>query len=125
VYKAFRAAGAVGVPVGVGIGLAAPTLLAHGSPALKARLLRRIVTGEDMWCQLFSEPGSGSDLAGLTTRADRDGDEWIVSGQKVWNSAAHRAAYGMLLARTDWEVPKHQGIVLRCLDSPHDHPPLR
>ena len=103
-------AGAVGVPVGVGIGLAAPTILAHGSPDLKARLLRRIVTGEDMWCQLFSEPGSGSDLAGLTTRADRDGDEWIVSGQKVWNTSAHHAELGLLLARTNWEATKHEGI---------------
>jgi alkylation response protein AidB-like acyl-CoA dehydrogenase len=103
-------AGGVGVPVGVGIGLAAPTILVHGSPELKARLLRRIITGEDMWCQLFSEPGSGSDLAGLTTRADRDGDEWIVNGQKVWNTSAHHAELGLLLARTDWELPKHEGI---------------
>jgi alkylation response protein AidB-like acyl-CoA dehydrogenase len=103
-------AGAVGVPVGVGIGLAAPTILAHGSPELKARLLHRIVTGEDMWCQLFSEPGSGSDLAGLTTRADRDGDEWIVSGQKVWNTSAHHAELGLLLARSDWDATKHEGI---------------
>jgi len=103
-------AGAVGVPVGVGIGLAAPTILSHGSPELKARLLHRIVTGEDMWCQLFSEPGSGSDLAGLTTRADRDGDEWIVNGQKVWNTSAHHAQLGLLLARTDWDATKHEGI---------------
>ncbi|MEY2450264.1 MAG: hypothetical protein QOH79_3740 [Acidimicrobiaceae bacterium] len=103
-------AGAVGVPVGVGIGLAAPTILTHGSAEVKARLLRRIVTGEDMWCQLFSEPGSGSDLAGLTTRADRDGDEWIVSGQKVWNTSAHHAQLGLLLARTDWDATKHEGI---------------
>ncbi|MEY2420942.1 MAG: hypothetical protein QOI95_1009 [Acidimicrobiaceae bacterium] len=103
-------AGAVGVPVGVGIGLAAPTILVHGSPELKARLLHRIVTGEDMWCQLFSEPGSGSDLAGLTTRADRDGDEWIVNGQKVWNTSAHHAELGLLLARTDWDATKHEGI---------------
>jgi len=103
-------AGAVGVPVGVGIGLAAPTILAHGEPELKARLLRRILTGEDMWCQLFSEPGSGSDLAGLTTRADRDGDEWIVNGQKVWNTSAHHAELGLLLARTDWDATKHEGI---------------
>jgi alkylation response protein AidB-like acyl-CoA dehydrogenase len=103
-------AGAVGVPVGVGIGLAAPTILAHGSPELKPRLLHRIVTGEDMWCQLFSEPGSGSDLAGLTTRADRDGDEWIISGQKVWNTSAHHAQLGLLLARTNWDATKHEGI---------------
>ncbi|MEY2430915.1 MAG: hypothetical protein QOC92_640, partial [Acidimicrobiaceae bacterium] len=102
--------GAVGVPVGVGFGLAAPTILNHGSAELKARLLRRILTGEDMWCQLFSEPGSGSDLAGLTTRADRDGDEWIVNGQKVWNTSAHHAELGLLLARSNWDATKHEGI---------------
>ncbi|HEX5367083.1 MAG TPA: acyl-CoA dehydrogenase family protein [Acidimicrobiales bacterium] len=105
-----RAAGAVGPAIGVGMSLAAPTLLAHGSDDLQRRLLRRIVTGEDTWCQLFSEPGNGSDLAGLTTHARRDGDEWAVSGQKVWTTGAHHAAYGMLLARTDWDVPKHRGI---------------
>jgi alkylation response protein AidB-like acyl-CoA dehydrogenase len=102
--------GAVGTPAGSGIGLAAPTILEHGSDDLKARLLRPIVTGEHTWCQLFSEPGSGSDLAGLTTRAERDGDEWVISGQKVWNTSAHHAQFGMLLARTDWDVPKHRGI---------------
>ena len=79
-----RAAGAVGPAIGVGMSLAAPTLLAHASDELKRRLLRRIVTGEDTWCQLFSEPGNGSDLAGLTTHARRDGDELVVNGQKVW-----------------------------------------
>jgi alkylation response protein AidB-like acyl-CoA dehydrogenase len=113
-------AGAVGVPVGVGIGLAAPTILAHGSPEMKTRLLHRIITGEDMWCQLFSEPGSGSDLAGLTTRADRDGDEWIVSGQKVWNTSAHHAELGLLLARTDWDARKHEGIT--CFAIPMQQP---
>ena len=103
-------AGAVGPPVGGGMALAAPTILEHGPDALRARLLRRIITGEDTWCQLFSEPGSGSDLAGLTTRAELDGDEWVVNGQKVWNTSAHHADYGMLLARTDWDVPKHRGI---------------
>jgi alkylation response protein AidB-like acyl-CoA dehydrogenase len=102
--------GAVGTPTGVSMGLAAPTILEHGSDELKRRLLRPILTGEHTWCQLFSEPGSGSDLAGLTTRADRDGDEFIVSGQKVWNTSAHHADYGLLVARTDWDAPKHRGI---------------
>ena len=104
------AAGAVGVPFGVGTGLAGPTLLAHGSEAVKRRFLRPLLTGEHTWCQLFSEPGNGSDLAGLTTRAERDGDEWVVNGQKLWSTSAHHADYGLLLARTDWDAPKHRGI---------------
>jgi alkylation response protein AidB-like acyl-CoA dehydrogenase len=110
VTEEFARVGAVGPAAGVGMSLAGPTLLEHGSDELKRRFLRRIVTGEDRWCQLFSEPGSGSDLAGLTTRAERDGDEWVVNGQKVWTTGAKAAAYGLLLARTDWDVPKHQGI---------------
>jgi alkylation response protein AidB-like acyl-CoA dehydrogenase len=103
-------AGAPGTPPGVGMGLAAPTILEHGSDQMKSRLLRPTITGEYVWCQLFSEPGSGSDLAGLTTRAERDGDEWVINGQKVWNTSADHADYGMLLARTNWDVPKHRGI---------------
>ena len=102
--------GAPGTPTGAGMGLAAPTIHEHGSDDLKARLLRPLATGEHTWCQLFSEPGSGSDLAGITTTAVRDGDEWIVNGQKVWNTSAHHADLGMLVARTDWDVPKHRGI---------------
>ena len=90
--------------------LAAETLLEHGSDAQKERYLRRILTGEDTWCQLFSEPGSGSDLAGAATRAEFDGERWIVNGQKVWTTSAHHADYGLLLARTDWDAPKHQGL---------------
>lgn len=102
--------GVPGPPESVGMHLAVPTLLEHGSDDLKGRFLRPTATGEIVWCQLFSEPGAGSDLAGLTTRAEKDGDEWVVSGQKVWNTGAAQAEFGMLLARTDWDVPKHQGI---------------
>jgi alkylation response protein AidB-like acyl-CoA dehydrogenase len=102
--------GAVGVPEGVGMNLAAPTILEHGDDDLKGRFLRSTMVGEVTWCQLFSEPSAGSDLAGLTTRARRDGDEWVVHGQKVWNTSAGHADFGLLLARTDWDVPKHAGI---------------
>ncbi|MDA3039913.1 MAG: acyl-CoA dehydrogenase family protein [Actinomycetota bacterium] len=110
VAAVFHDVGAVGVAAGVSMYLVAPTILAHGSDDVKRRFLRPILTGEHKWCQLFSEPGSGSDLAGLTTRADRDGDEWIVNGQKVWNSGAHKATYGILMARTNWDAAKHKGI---------------
>ena len=110
VQEEFKRIGAVGPASGGGMGLAAPTLLEHGSDDLKRRLLRPIITGEHTWCQLFSEPGSGSDLAGLTTRAQFDGEHWLVNGQKVWTTSAHHARYGMLLARTDWDVSKHRGI---------------
>jgi len=96
--------------------LAAPTMVTHGSDELRGRALRPMFTGEDVWCQLFSEPGSGSDLAGLSTRAVRDGDEWIVNGQKVWNTLAHLAGKGMLVARTDPELPKHKGLTYFMVD---------
>jgi alkylation response protein AidB-like acyl-CoA dehydrogenase len=102
--------GAVGVPVGSGSWLAAPTIVAHGPDELREQLLRPILTGQQTWCQLFSEPGAGSDLAGLSTTAVLDGDTWVVNGQKVWNTSAHHADMAMLLARTDSSVPKHQGI---------------
>jgi alkylation response protein AidB-like acyl-CoA dehydrogenase len=101
---------------GFGIFLAAPTIAAHADDQLKARLLRPLFTGEELWCQLFSEPGAGSDLAGLSTRAVRDGDEWVVDGQKVWNTLAHRADRGMLVARTDPDAPKHRGLTYFALD---------
>jgi alkylation response protein AidB-like acyl-CoA dehydrogenase len=96
--------------------LAAPTMVTHGSDELRKRALRPMFTGEDVWCQLFSEPGSGSDLAGLATRAVKDGDEWVVNGQKVWNTLAHLAGKGMLVARTDPEVPKHKGLTYFMVD---------
>ncbi|HEV8205365.1 MAG TPA: acyl-CoA dehydrogenase family protein [Acidimicrobiia bacterium] len=101
---------------GFGIFLAAPTIAAHADDELKARLLRPLFTGEELWCQLFSEPGAGSDLAGLSTRAVRDGEEWVVDGQKVWNTLAHRADRGMLVARTDPDAPKHRGLTYFALD---------
>jgi len=96
--------------------LAAATLLDHGSDLQKEKFLRRVLTGEDTWCQLFSEPGSGSDLAGATTRADLKDGKWIVNGQKVWTTSAHHAEYGLLLARTDWDLPKHRGMSYYVID---------
>ena len=97
-------------------GLASETILACGSDDQKRRFLRPILTGEHTWCQLFSEPGSGSDLAGLSTRAEFKDGKWIVNGQKVWNTSAHHADFGLLVARSDWDVPKHQGISYFLLD---------
>jgi alkylation response protein AidB-like acyl-CoA dehydrogenase len=107
----------IGPPVGaLAATLAAPTLLDHATSEQQAELVRPIATGDAAWCQLFSEPGAGSDLASVSTRAVRDGDDWVVTGQKVWNSAADVADFGMLLARTDIDAPKHAGITYFAID---------
>jgi len=101
------------VPRGVfeiGLGMCIPTMMAYGAPAQLERYVRPALRGEEIWCQLFSEPAGGSDLAALRTRAVRDGDDWIINGQKIWTSGAHFADFGIIVTRTDPDVPKHQGL---------------
>jgi len=118
VDRRLRAAGAAfpDARVFFGLAMAGPTVVTHGDDEARERLLRPMFTGEDSWCQLFSEPGAGSDLAGLAAKAVRDGDEWVITGQKVWNTLAHLSNRGMLVARTDPEAPKHKGMTYFALD---------
>ena len=116
VHRTFAQYGAVGAAQMGPRRLAAATILAHGTKDQKERYLPPILTGEHAWCQLFSEPGSGSDLAGLSTRAEQKDGQWIINGQKVWNTSAHHADFGILVARSDWDLPKHQGISYFLID---------
>lgn len=104
----------------IGIGMGAPTIVSFAPVEVASRFLRPMFAAEEIWCQLFSEPGSGSDVAGLATRALRDGDEWIVNGQKVWTTLAHAARWGLLVARSDPDVPKHKGLTYFILDMESD-----
>lgn len=101
---------------GIGQGIHGPVLMAHGTPEQKDKHLNRLLTGEDIWCQLFSEPGAGSDLAAVRTKAERDGDEWVINGQKIWTSGAQYCDYGILLTRTDPNVAKHKGLTMFIVD---------
>ena len=107
---------AAGVRNPIGYGMCAPTISTHGTPEQKERYLRPLFSNEEIWCQLFSEPGAGSDVAGLSSRAERDGDEWILNGQKVWTTLAHISSYGLIIARTNADVPKHRGMTAFLVD---------
>ncbi len=103
------------VPSGIyaiGLGMCIPTVFSHGRPEIMARYVPAAMKGEEIWCQLFSEPAAGSDLAGIRTKAERDGDGWMINGQKVWTSGAHRSDYGIVVCRTDPNVPKHKGLTM-------------
>jgi len=103
------------VPLGffdIGLGMCIPTMMAYASPEQLKRYVKPALYGEEVWCQLFSEPAAGSDVAGIRTRAERDGDGWVINGQKVWTSGAHYCDYGIIITRTDPSVPKHQGLTM-------------
>lgn len=103
-------------PFAIGLGMCIPTVIAFGSDEHKKKFVPKALRGEEIWCQLFSEPSAGSDVAGLKTKAERDGDDWIINGQKVWTSGAHYSDYGILLVRTDPKVPKHKGLTMFIVD---------
>ena len=103
-------------PFQIGEGMCGPTVMAYGNEADKRRYLPKLASGEEIWCQLFSEPAGGSDVAGLRTRAEKRGEEWVINGQKIWTSGAHYSDYGLLITRTDPNVPKHKGLTMFFLD---------
>src|ERR1700752_4298008 len=103
-------------PFQIGEGMCGPTVMAWGSEESKRRYLPKLASGEEIWCQLFSEPSAGSDVAGLRTRAEKKGDNWVINGQKIWTSGAHYSDYGLLIARTDPNVPEHKGLTMFFLD---------
>lgn len=116
VARVFGAAGAISAPTGLGTLMGGPVVRDFGTPEQHARFLPPLANGTEGWCQLFSEPGAGSDLASVRTRADQDGGEWVVNGQKVWTSGANHSRRGMLVARTNWDVPKHRGLTYFIID---------
>ena len=107
------------IALSVGLGWCGPAVLAHGSEEQRDRFLPPLLRGDEVWCQLFSEPDAGSDVAGLRTRAVRDGEEWVLSGQKAWTTFAHRSDWGLCIARTDSALPKHRGLTAFVVDM-HD-----